>query len=173
MTRPEDVDPSDGRDESTNERMDRNWNELLQELRVTQTGTQILSGFLLTIAFQPTFGGLPQFDKTLYLVIVLLATFTTALALSPVHLHRTVFRHHDKPSLVQLSHLMLRSALAGLVVVITGTVLLVFDVATHDRRTAIAAAVGVAVVLVGLGLVPLLVRSDAIRRRLERQASAP
>ena len=50
-----DVDPTDGRDESLNERMDRNWNEILQELRVTQTGTQIFTGFLLTIAFQARF----------------------------------------------------------------------------------------------------------------------
>ena len=48
-----DVDADDGRDESPNERLDRNWNEMLQELRVTQTGTQILTGFLLAIAFQP------------------------------------------------------------------------------------------------------------------------
>ena len=50
-----DADPSDGRDESLNEKMDRNWNDILQELRVTQTGTQILTGFLLAIAFQPRF----------------------------------------------------------------------------------------------------------------------
>ncbi|HEX3197712.1 MAG TPA: DUF6328 family protein, partial [Propionibacteriaceae bacterium] len=53
-----DVDQTDGRDESLNERMDRNWNEILQELRVTQTGTQIFTGFLLTIAFQTRFGEL-------------------------------------------------------------------------------------------------------------------
>jgi len=53
-----DADPTDGRDESVNERMDRNWNEILQELRVTQTGTQIFTGFLLTIAFQQRFGDL-------------------------------------------------------------------------------------------------------------------
>ncbi|WP_344801434.1 DUF6328 family protein [Microlunatus ginsengisoli] len=108
-----DVDPGDGRDETINERMDRNWNELLQEMRVTQTGTQILSGFLLTIAFQPTFHGLPAFDKTVYLFLVLAATVTTALALAPVHLHRTLFRHHSKPALVQIGHLLLRAALTG------------------------------------------------------------
>ena len=50
-----DADPADGRDETLDERMDRNWNEMLQELRVTQTGTQILTGFLLAIAFQNRF----------------------------------------------------------------------------------------------------------------------
>ena len=54
----------DGRYETLNMKMDRNWNEMLQELRVTQTGTQILTGFLLTIAFQPTFADLDEFQRT-------------------------------------------------------------------------------------------------------------
>ena len=57
-----DADPADGRDETLNQRLDRNWIEILQELRVTQTGTQILTGFLLTIAFQPTFRASPRFS---------------------------------------------------------------------------------------------------------------
>ena len=48
----QDADPTDGRDETPSERYDRNWGEILQEFRVTQTGTQIISGFLLTLAFQ-------------------------------------------------------------------------------------------------------------------------
>lgn len=73
----EDVDPDDGRDESQNERSDRNWNEMLQETRITQTGTQILSGFLLTIAFQPRFATLSTFQHGVYLALVIVATLTT------------------------------------------------------------------------------------------------
>ena len=54
-------------------------------------GTQILSGFLLTIAFQPTFTKLDAFQKTVYLCLVVAAAVTTALALAPVHLHRSLF----------------------------------------------------------------------------------
>ena len=165
-----DVDPNDGRDETVNERMDRNWNELLQEMRVTQTGTQILSGFLLTIAFQPTFGGLPGFDKAIYLFLVLAATVTTALALAPVHLHRSLFRRHSKPALVQTGHLLLRAALLGLALVMTGAVLLIFDVATHDRSLALTAAVAVAALLGALGMLPRILRMDRVQARLERAA---
>src|SRR5439155_6937869 len=38
--------------ESPTERLDRNWNDILQELRVVQTGVQLLTGFLLTLPFQ-------------------------------------------------------------------------------------------------------------------------
>ena len=63
----DDVDPTDGRNESLNERMDRNWNEMMQELRVTQTGVQIFTGLLLTIAFQQRFGQLTTFQLRVYL----------------------------------------------------------------------------------------------------------
>ena len=44
-----------GRRETADERADRNWNDLLQEFRVLQTGVQILAGFLLTLPFQAAF----------------------------------------------------------------------------------------------------------------------
>jgi hypothetical protein len=166
-----DVDRSDGRNETLNQRMDRNWNEMLQELRVTQTGTQILSGFLLTVAFQPTFAQLPAFDRALYLALVLSATVTTALALAPVHLHRALFRQHSKPIVVQTAHLLLRAALVGLTVVIIGIVLLVFDVATKDRAVAVLAASVVAVTLVGLACVPAITKTKRVRRWLQKTAN--
>ncbi|QYF73171.1 DUF6328 family protein [Cryobacterium sp. PAMC25264] len=50
---PEEPDAAhDGRDETVTERLDRNWNELLQEVRVIQAGSQILTGFLLAAVFQ-------------------------------------------------------------------------------------------------------------------------
>ena len=91
---------SDGRDETHNERADRNWNELLQELRVTQTGTQILTGFLLTIPFQQRFADLDAYQTDLYLVLVVLAVLATALFVAPVSLHRILFGRRLKPELV-------------------------------------------------------------------------
>ena len=61
-------DLADGRDETPTERYDRNWIELLQELRVLQTGTQILTGFLLALAFQPAFADLNDGERTFYLL---------------------------------------------------------------------------------------------------------
>ena len=108
-----DADPSDGRDESLNERMDRNWNEMLQELRVTQTGTQILTGFLLAIAFQNRFEDLTSFQHRIYLILVMAAMITTALGLAPVNLHRVLFRQHAKEVVVTVAHVLLRFTLLG------------------------------------------------------------
>ena len=76
-------DPRPERHETPAERMDRNWNELLQELRVTQTGVQILSGFLLTLPFQSRFAELDGQQRTIFLVAVALSTIATALLVSP------------------------------------------------------------------------------------------
>jgi hypothetical protein len=148
-----DADRTDGRDETETERSDRNWDELLQETRIVQTGTQILSGFLLTIAFQPRFATLSAFQHDVHLALVLLSTLTTALALSPVVLHRRLFRRHRKPGVVAVGHGLILAALTGLGLVMTGTVLLIFDVA-EGLDGATSAALGVAAVLGVLTLVP-------------------
>lgn len=159
-----DPDPHDGRDESETERMDRNWDEILQELRVTQTGTQILSGFLLAIAFQPKFVDLTDFQRTIYLILVILAAVTTALALAPVSMHRGLFRRHRKKLLVQTAHLILRCTLVGVGLVLVGTVLLIFDVAV-GLRPAGWAATGMLILIIGIGLLPVFLgRSSAARR---------
>jgi hypothetical protein len=162
-----DADPQDGQDgrnESEAERMDRNWDEILQEMRVTQTGTQILSGFLLAIAFQPRFVDLTDFQRTVYLILVITAAATTALALAPVSMHRGLFRQHLKKQLVQTGHVILRCTLVGVAMVLVGTILLIFDVAVGLRPAAWAAA-GMLVLIIGIGLLPVFVgRSSSARQ---------
>ncbi|GAA2102189.1 DUF6328 family protein [Microlunatus panaciterrae] len=152
-----DADPQDGRDETESERMDRNWNEILQELRVTQTGTQILSGFLLAIAFQPKFKEMDDFQLTVYLVLVITAGLTTALALAPVSLHRSLFREHVKDDIVQTGHVILRCALAGVGLVLTGTSLLIFDVALNLTAGLLAGGF-MALVVIGIAVLPAAFR---------------
>ena len=146
-----DADPSDGRDETEDERMDRNWAELLQELRVTQTGTQILTAFLLTIAFQPGFSQLGDFERTVYLVLVFVAAATTALGLAPVNLHRTLFRQHAKADLVNVGHIIVQCTLLGVAIVLIGTVLLVFNVVI-SRQAGFIAGAGTLVLIAGIAI---------------------
>ncbi len=128
-TRPEDrdADPRDGRHETPTERMDRNWNELLQELRVAQTGVQILTGFLLTVPFQQRFLDLDDYQKGVYLVLVVLAVTATGFIVAPVSLHRILFRRHLKRELVDSADRMAQTGLAALALVLAGSALLLFD----------------------------------------------
>jgi Family of unknown function (DUF6328) len=152
------ADPADGRDETLDERMDRNWNEMLQELRVTQTGTQIITGFLLAIAFQNRFTELDRFQEGVYLGLVLVAVLTTAMGLAPVNLHRVLFRQHAKEVVVEIAHVLLRITLVGVGIILTGTVLLIFDVVLNRSVAVIVAAV-VALVLAAIAALPHILRN--------------
>jgi hypothetical protein len=83
---------------------------------------------------------------------------TTAIGLAPVNLHRVLFRKHAKDTVVQIAHVLLRITLVGVGIILTGAVLLIFDVVL-DRHAAVIAAVLVAVVLVGIAGLPHILRS--------------
>ncbi len=153
-----DADPGDGRDETVSERMDRNWGDILQELRVTQTGTQIFTGFLLSVAFQQRFSSLSSFQRNTYLVLVLIAVLTTAIGLAPVNLHRSVFRQHAKLLVVTVGHRVLRTMLFGVGLLLVGSVLLIFDVVS-TRFAALVAASATALVIAAIAVLPRVLRA--------------
>ncbi|MFF2842645.1 DUF6328 family protein [Paenarthrobacter sp. NPDC057981] len=130
--------PRIGRNESTEERMDRNWMELIQELRVLQTGVQILGGFLLTLPFQSRFGELDDWQRGLYLFNVMVAALTTVLIVIPVSVHRRLFRRGLKATLVSSADVVTKWALGGVAVLIVGSATLVFDF-TAGRTAGIVA----------------------------------
>lgn len=106
----------------------RNWNELLQELRVMQTGVQILTGFLLTVPFSQRFTDLESREHTIYLCVMVGSVLTTALIVAPVAFHRVLFRQRQREWLVAAANVCARVGLAGLGLVSSAVVLLVFDV---------------------------------------------
>lgn len=119
-----------------NARLERNWNELLQELRVTQTGVQILTGFLLTLPFSPRFPDLDTTQRTIYLVTIMGSVATTGLIVAPVAFHRLLFRKKQRPWLVRAADVTAKLGLVFLAVTTSGVILLVFDVVVS--RTAAA-----------------------------------
>ncbi|MFC9353654.1 DUF6328 family protein [Arthrobacter sp. NPDC057013] len=144
-----------GRNETREEQLDRNWGELLQELRVLQTGVQILAGFLLTLPFQQRFQTLDQFQITLYLVNVTLAALTTAFILLPVSVHRRLFRKRLKATLVASADNITKIALGGVAALSVGTAALVFDVTAGRTVGLIAGGVLFAVLAILLAYVPV------------------
>ena len=115
----------DPRDESEAERDDRNLAELLQELRVTGLGVQVLFGFLLSLPFTNRFTKLSQGQRDLYLATLVLAAVATALLLGPVAYHRLVFRRGQKERLVRAASVMAITGLATVGLAVSAAVLLV------------------------------------------------
>jgi O-antigen/teichoic acid export membrane protein len=152
-----------GRTETALERWDRNFGELLQELRVAQTGVQVLFAFLLTLPFTNRFGQIDSLDRLTYVGTVVVAA-ATALLIAPVSYHRLAFRQGRKPQLVNVASRLAVAGLFCLLVAMLGAVFLAVDVVVHSALAASIVA-GLAVLYVFLWYVlPFLGRHPYVPR---------
>ena len=153
------------RGESDLQRIDRNFLELLQELRVAQTGVQILFAFMLGLAFTPRFAALATWQHAVYLATLVTAATSAALLIAPVSYHRTVFRRGLKAQLVDITH---RYAVAGLVLLLlalVGAVELAASLLLDEWATLLATALCVLFATLWFG-VPLRHRGQVQGRPL-------
>lgn len=138
-----------GRDETPTERLDRLWADILQELRVMQTGAQLFAGFLLTLPFQSAFRDLDDFGKGLYLTLVALAVVTTALVMTAVATHQRLTGRRVKDRVVAVGQNVVRGVVLLLALILVGITVFVFDTVI-DRTVALWAGAIAAVVLTAL-----------------------
>ncbi len=131
------------------ERVDRNWNELLQELRVAQTGVQILTAFLLTVPFAPGFERLDGVDRGVFAAVLTCALLSTILLTTPVALHRQLFHRGRRRWLVAAAHRSAQVGLALLVVANVGAAWLVLGLLVP---TTVAGVISALLATVALGL---------------------
>jgi hypothetical protein len=120
-------DPAD-RTEEEQERLNRQMNELLNELRVAMPGVQVLFGFLLTVPFQQRFQQVTDFQQNVYLATLIAAATATAFLIAPSAYHRVTFEQHQKPTIIRLGTIQFLIGLAALAVAMNLAVLLVTDV---------------------------------------------
>ncbi|MBP3044571.1 sodium:proton antiporter [Arthrobacter jiangjiafuii] len=153
------------RRETALERTDRNWNDLLQELRVLQTGIQILTGFLLTLPFQPRFQELTPVQVLVYLSLVLMSVLITALLMATVVMHRTFFQQRIKSELVRSSDVLLRITIVLVGLILVGTLGLIFDLVLGSGVGLIAAGTFTIVLVLLWAVLPRHIRTRALRRR--------
>ena len=146
------------RAETETERLDRNWSTLLQELRVTQTGVQLLTGFLLTLPFQQRFERLDGLMRGVYAATVACSVAATLALVAPVAMHRILFRQHRLKTLVSAAH---RLAYAGLVLLglaLVGVTVVVFDVLYGRSAAALSGAAALGAFAALWVMLPLLMR---------------
>jgi ABC-type multidrug transport system permease subunit len=117
--------PDPGEPEETEQaKLARNMAELLQELRVAQTGVQILFAFLLSVTFQARFGSATTLQRTTFVVTVLLTTLSAVLLITPVAWHRLYFRQGRRLDIIQWGNRFALLGLALLAMAMSGAVLL-------------------------------------------------
>jgi Family of unknown function (DUF6328) len=147
--------PETGRDESESERLDRNLQEMLGELRVALPGVQVLFAFLLVVPFNQRFADVTQFQKTVFFVTLLCTAASTVCLIAPTAHHRLEFRQQDKQRIVQTGNRIVILGLLLLAVAMTGAVLFVTDF-LYSSTTTIVAAGGIGLAFAVLWyLIPL------------------
>jgi Family of unknown function (DUF6328) len=152
--------PETGREETPDERADRNLTELLGELRVALPGVQVLFAFLLVVPFNRGFDDVTQFQKDLYLGTLLCAAGATAFLIAPVVQHRLSFRRQDKEYLVLAANRLAIVGLTLLALAMIGAIVLATDYIFGVAVTVVAGILVTATFAVLWYAVPL-------RRRME------
>ena len=144
-------------EESEQDRVNRELDQLLGELRVAMPGVQVLFAFLLTVPFQQRFAQATEFQRDVYFVTLLAAAAASALFVAPTAYHRLMFRARDKPRLVEISSKLALAGLACLAIAMNGAMLLVTDV-LFGRTTAVVTVALSSTLFVALWFVLGLVR---------------
>ena len=153
--RRDDIWNADQRSETPLKRADRNFAELLQELRVAQTGVQILFAFLLGLAFTDRFARLGAMERDTYIATLAACALTGALLVAPVMVHRLLFQRGFKPELVRIGHRFAIAGLCGLLTAIVGGLLLVLEV-FFGGSAAVVIGVALAALFASLWVGPAL-----------------
>ena len=156
--------------EPARERVNRRWNEVLQETRVTQTGVQILFGFLLSVAFTPLFRELETPDKVIYVMTVVFGAAATGSLIAPVSIHRFLSGQRMKDEVVEAAGRLMVCGMVLLALTIGCTLLLILRFVVPG----VLAEVLVGAVMLWFGLcwyvLPLRLRRKAARRAEREQA---
>jgi hypothetical protein len=149
---------SDPRNEQEWERLDRNLNELLQELRIALPGVQVLFAFLLAVPFQQRFDEVTDFQQSVYFATLILTAASTFLLIAPTAFHRLTFRLQQKERLVKLANRLTIAGLACLALAVIGAVTLITDFLYGAAPTVIAAVGFLLFVLLLWVFIPVRVR---------------
>ena len=137
--------PLTGRDETEEERLDRNLQEFLGELRVALPGVQVLFAFLLVVPFNQRFPDITDFQKTVYFITLLFTAASAVCLIAPTAQHRIEFRRQHKEQILLMANRLAIVGLGFLAVAMTGAMTLITDLLYGSTTTIIVS------VAVGLG----------------------
>jgi hypothetical protein len=132
----------EGKNESEQERVDRELIELLNELRVALPGVQVLFAFLLAVPFAQGFAQTTSFQRDLFFAIMSATAISTVLFIAPSAWHRLNFRQHDKERMLLASNAFAIGGLGFLALAITGAMMLIADYVFSTSLTLIVGVVG-------------------------------
>lgn len=143
--------------ESGDSQLHRKWNELLQEMRVMQTGAQILAAFLVVLPFQAGFESLQHPDKVFYLALLVASALLIILLIVPVSVHRYFFGQELKATTVHIGHIIAQVVVLGVGILVAGCVWFVVQVLEGWRTGMIVGGLLMVLAIFSLVIFPRIV----------------
>jgi hypothetical protein len=113
--------------ETEKDRLNRNLDQLLQELRVVLPGVQVLFAFLLAVPFSTRFNEVDGFERVVFFVALMFTAISVVLLMAPSIQHRILFRHDQKPYLVHAGTILTIAGMTALAVAMILSIVLVAD----------------------------------------------
>jgi cation transport ATPase len=128
-------------EETKDERLNRELEELLQELRIALPGVQILFAFLLVVPFNNRFAETDDLQRNVWFAALLLALGAVACFIAPTAYHRIRFRDYDKERLVMTATRLAVVGLVFLATALSASAFFVTGFVFSDRLAALVTAV--------------------------------
>ena len=147
--------PETGREESESERIDRNLQEMIGELRVALPGVQVLFAFLLVVPFNQRFADVTSLQQTIYFITLLTTAAAAICLIAPSAHHRIEFRRQDKEHIVRTGNRIIILGLGLLAVAMTGAVVFITDVLYKDTTVYLVGASAAAAFAIFWFVIPL------------------
>jgi hypothetical protein len=145
----------DDRDETEDERLDRNTTELVGEVRIAAVGIQVLFAFLLVVPFNTGWKNVSAFQRDVYFVALVCIATAAALLIAPTIHHRLLFRQHQKKYLVELGSRLVIWAAALLAVGLVAIMVMLSDYLFGGVASAIVGVLGAVFVITLWFVIPL------------------
>ena len=144
----------------------REWNEILNEIRVALPGVQLLFGFLLAAPFTDAFREMSDLIRYGYFTCFLSTTASCAFLIAPSVYHRLHWRRdvQDKELMLRICN---RLAIAGVVLLALAMISAVYvlSVAIAGHGPAVPVTIGAGLLFISLWFVLPLRRRSAERQR--------
>ena len=153
----------DGRDETREERLDRNTAEMVQELRVGAVGVQVLFAFLLVVPFNAGRKLTSSFEHAVYYVTLVCIAVATVLLIAPSVHHRILFRQGEKPFVIGVGTRLMIAGMGFVAAGMAGIFVLISDFVFGGWAATIGGVV-TAIAVAGLWFgIPLWHRAHTVR----------
>ena len=145
------------RGKRSEEELDQEWGELVEEHRLAMPGVQVLFGFLLILPFQNGFRDLTNVQEYVYFSALICAAVAIVLLITPTATHRIRWRQQDKEALLVLATRTAITATLFMAASMTASVYLITDYLFGEPATAIVTAL-IAALFAGFWYILPLVR---------------